>query len=64
MKTFKLINPLVIFDKYNNSCKSSDIYDAVDKLYNNYTNFFIKPHTPISYISISDDNNNLYHFEV
>jgi len=64
MKTFKLINPLIYFDKYNNSCKANDIYEAVDTLYNDYTNFFIKPYTPISYITISDNKNKLYHFEV
>jgi hypothetical protein len=64
MKTYKLINPLIIFDKFDNYCKAKDVYEAIDKIYINYTNFFIKPHTPITYMSLKDENNKLHHFQI
>ena len=64
MKTFKLVNPLIVFDKFNNKCKAKDIYEAIDNIYVNYTNFFTKLYTPITFMSLKDENNKLYHFQI
>ena len=64
MKTFKLVNPLIIFDKFNGQCKSKDVYKAIDNIYLNYTNFFTKLYTPITFMTLKDNYNKLYHFQI
>ena len=64
MKTFKLVNPLIIFDKFNGQSKSKDVYKAIDNIYINYTNFFTKLYTPITFMTLKDNYNKLYHFQI
>jgi hypothetical protein len=64
MKTYNLINPFIKFDKFNGNCKAKNKYDAINKIYVNYTDFFIKLHTPITFMSIKDEKNKIHHFQI